>query len=73
MIKFINKDAVICAKIVEPYKSNGSKTDFKEEHGWKLVVVVGFTSLGDEITLHFEYKSKEECVSIAEKIGLQSI
>lgn len=64
-MKFINKNKIVQAVIIEP---NQSKDPYKS-HGWRLYIDLsgGFT------TIIIEKDSREECEQLANELGLTKI
>ncbi len=64
-MKFINKEKIISAELVEPYENNGEPWDHTESHGWRLVLVVGHLPEGHRIIEVIDVKDKDAGIRLA--------
>ncbi len=72
-MRVINKDRIIEAYVREPYKNSGEKWDYKPNHDWQVILVVGFLAEGHERQIIIEKKSKKECVALINSFGFVSV
>ena len=68
-MRVINKDRVIEAYVIEPYKNSGEQWDYTPTHGWRVILVVGFLAEGQERQIIIEKESKEECIKLINSFG----
>jgi len=73
MKQFVNKDKVIQAFVVEPYKNDGEPWDMGNTHNWQAKLIMGYFENGYPIEICIEVNSELEAIDIINGIGLHQL
>jgi hypothetical protein len=69
----VNKDKILEAFILEPYKSDNDLPFDHPSHGWQVVFVMYYYPDGYPAQITINKESEEECVDLINSLGFLKI
>jgi len=73
MIHFVNRDRILEAYIVKPYKNCGESWDIHPSNDWNVVLVMGYLQDGYPNKITMSFKSELECIDKINELGLHPL
>jgi len=68
-MEYINKNKIIGATILKPYKNECEPWDMQPTRGWQVSLLIGFRNEYPECVL-VDKKSEKECLELIQKLNL---